>query len=131
MILDKEQTYKALPWKDLIDAIDKVFTEKVISPTRHHHTMKVPGDMDASLLLMPAWIEGRFSGVKIVNVFPGNNKRGLVGLTGHYFLSCFSLMEVNLLQGVQLQHQHWRLDIYPERIVKQCLWLVQDVWLVI
>ncbi|MFP6775171.1 MAG: ornithine cyclodeaminase family protein [PS1 clade bacterium] len=88
MILDKEQTYKALPWKDLIDAIDKVFTEKVISPTRHHHTMKVPGDMDASLLLMPAWIEGRFSGVKIVNVFPGNNKRGLVGLTGHYFLSC-------------------------------------------
>jgi ornithine cyclodeaminase len=88
MILDKEQTTKSLPWKDLINAIDEVFTEQVISPVRHHHTMKVPGNIDATLLIMPAWIEGKFSGVKIVNVFPGNNKLGLAGLTGHYFLSC-------------------------------------------
>jgi ornithine cyclodeaminase len=88
MILDQIQTAKALPWEGLIDALNKVFTEQVNSPIRHHHTMKVPGDIDASLLLMPAWIEGKFSGVKIVNVFPGNNKLGLAGLTGHYFLSC-------------------------------------------
>jgi ornithine cyclodeaminase len=88
MILDQQKTAEALPWKELIDCLDKIFTQTVNSPVRHHHNMKVPGDPDATLLLMPAWIEGEYSGVKIVNVFPGNNKRGLAGLTGHYLLSC-------------------------------------------
>ena len=88
MILDRQQTAEALPWKGLIDCLDKIFIQTVNSPVRHHHNMKVPGDPDATLLLMPAWIEGKYSGVKIVNVFPGNNRRGLAGLTGHYLLSC-------------------------------------------
>ena len=88
MVLDRQQTAKALPWKELIDCLDRVFTQDVNSPVRHHHSMKVPGDPDATMLLMPAWIEGEYSGVKIVNVFPGNNKHGLAGLTGHYLLSC-------------------------------------------
>jgi len=88
MILDQQKTAEALPWNALIDALDKVFTQSIHSPVRHHHTMQVPGDPDATLLLMPAWLEGEYSGVKIVNVFPGNNKRGLAGLTGHYLLSC-------------------------------------------
>mgnify|MGYP000002804794 CR=1 FL=1 len=88
MILDQQKTAEALPWKGLIDCLDKMFIQTVNSPVRHHHNMKVPGDPDATLLLMPAWIEGEYSGVKIVNVFPGNNKRGLAGLTAHYLLSC-------------------------------------------
>ncbi|HIF88866.1 MAG TPA: ornithine cyclodeaminase family protein [Candidatus Thioglobus sp.] len=88
MVLDQQQTAQALPWEELIDCLDKIFTQEVHSPVRHHHSMKVPGDPDATMLLMPAWIEGEYSGVKIVNVFPGNNKRGLAGLTGHYLLSC-------------------------------------------
>jgi len=88
MILDQKQTAEALPWNALIDALDEIFVKKVNAPVRHHHTMKVPGDPDATLLLMPAWIEGAYSGVKIVNVFPGNNKIGMAGLTGHYLLSC-------------------------------------------
>ena len=81
MILNQQQTAQALPWEGLINALDVIFTQTVNSPVRHHHNMKVPGDSDATLLLMPAWIEGEYSGVKIVNVFPGNNKRGLAGLT--------------------------------------------------
>ena len=88
MILSQQETAEALPWEGLIDCLDKIFTQTVNSPVRHHHNIKVPGDLDATLLLMPAWIEGEYSGVKIVNVFPGNNKRGLAGLTGHYLLSC-------------------------------------------
>ena len=87
MILDKKETAEALPWLELIEAIDNIFLQQVNSPLRHHHTLKVPGEEDATLLLMPAWIEGTFSGVKIVNVFPGNNRHGLAGLTGHYLLS--------------------------------------------
>ncbi|MBX8827940.1 ornithine cyclodeaminase family protein, partial [Ochrobactrum sp. SFR4] len=57
---------------------------------RHHHTIPVPGEEAATLLLMPAWQEKHgddgFIGVKLVNVFPGNAKKGLPGLTSSYLL---------------------------------------------
>ncbi|MAO49543.1 ornithine cyclodeaminase family protein [Halomonas titanicae] len=88
MYFNAEQVTDALPWKALIDALDVIFTRDVQSPIRHHHHLKVSGDPDATLLLMPAWIENRYLGVKQVNVFPGNTARREPGLTGHYLLSC-------------------------------------------
>ncbi|MBB3231746.1 ornithine cyclodeaminase family protein [Halomonas stenophila] len=88
MYLDAEQVTASLPWGALVEALDDIFTRTVHSPVRHHHHLSVPGDPDATLLLMPAWIEGQYLGVKQVNVFPGNNARGLPGLSGHYLLSC-------------------------------------------
>lgn len=88
MYFDAEQVSKALPWTALIGAINDIFTQEVQSPVRHHHHLKVSGDPDATLLLMPAWIEDHYLGVKQVNVFPGNTARREPGLTGHYLLSC-------------------------------------------
>lgn len=88
MYLNAEQVAHALPWPALIDALDDIFTRDVQSPVRHHHHIPVSGDPDATLLLMPAWIENRYMGVKQVNVFPGNTARREPGLTGHYLLSC-------------------------------------------
>jgi len=85
--LDAPALILALPWPQLIDALDQVFTQQVIEPVRHHHTINVPGEPDATLLLMPAWIEGEYIGVKQVAVFPGNSKRGEPGLNGSYLLS--------------------------------------------
>ncbi len=89
MQLNAEQVRDALPWPSLIEALADVFTrDDVCSPVRHHHFIDVPGEPGATLLLMPAWIEGEYLGVKQVNVFPGNNKRNLPGLSSHYLLSC-------------------------------------------
>lgn len=88
MYLDAEQVTDALPWPALIDALDDIFTREVHSPVRHHHHLAVSGEPDATLLLMPAWIENHYLGVKQVNVFPGNTARREPGLTGHYLLSC-------------------------------------------
>ncbi|MDW5376169.1 ornithine cyclodeaminase family protein [Halomonas sp. HP20-15] len=88
MFLNAEQVTQALPWDAMVEALDAVFTRTVHSPVRHHHHMHVPGDPDATLLLMPAWIEGQYLGVKQVNVFPGNSARGEPGLSSHYLLSC-------------------------------------------
>ncbi|EPC01532.1 hypothetical protein L861_16810 [Litchfieldella anticariensis FP35 = DSM 16096] len=88
MYLDAEQVTTSLPWGALVDALDDIFTRTVHSPVRHHHHISVPGDPDATLLLMPAWLEGQYLGVKQVNVFPGNSARGEPGLSGHYLLSC-------------------------------------------
>ncbi len=89
MSLNAEHVRDALPWDRLIDALADIFArEDVRAPVRHHHTVKVPGEPDATLLLMPAWIEGEYLGVKQVSVFPGNNARNLPGLSSHYMLSC-------------------------------------------
>ena len=88
MQLNATQIQNSLPWEALIVALNDIFTRPVCSPVRHHHNIKVPAEVDATLLLMPAWLEGEFIGVKQVSVFPGNNARNLPGLSSHYMLSC-------------------------------------------
>ena len=89
MQLNADQVQNALPWDSLIDALRDIFARAdVRSPIRHHHSLEVPGEPTATLLLMPAWIEGEYLGVKQVSVFPGNNARNLPGLNSHYMLSC-------------------------------------------
>lgn len=76
-----------LPWEDLINTLDEIFRKEFCCPVRHHHGIKVPDTDEATLLLMPAWIEGEYLGVKQVNVFPGNHHKGMPGLNSHYLLS--------------------------------------------
>jgi len=87
LVLDEEQTRAALAWPALIDAIAAMFTGDCIMPVRHHHDIEVPGESDATLLLMPAWLPGRYAGVKMVSVFPGNATRALPAIFGTYLLS--------------------------------------------
>ena len=104
MQLNADQVRNALPWASLIEALSAIFArDDVCSPIRHHHTLNVPGEPAATLLLMPAWIEGEYLGVKQVNVFPGNNARQLPGLSSHYMLSCGqSGQPLALLDGNEL-----------------------------
>ena len=104
MQLNADQVQDALPWGSLIEALREIFARAdVHSPVRHHHTLEVPGEPAATLLLMPAWIEGEYLGVKQVNVFPGNNARNLPGLSSHYMLSCGKTgRPLALLDGNQL-----------------------------
>lgn len=88
MQISAKEVCRLLPWNHLIDALAEIFTQDVCAPVRHHHAMQVPDEPEATLLLMPAWLEGQYLGVKQVNVFPGNNTRNLPGLTSHYTLSC-------------------------------------------
>jgi len=77
-----------LPYGKVISALDDAFRLDINCPIRHHHHMKVPGKKDATLLLMPAWLEGQYLGVKQVSVFPSNSEAGLPGLNSIYILSC-------------------------------------------
>lgn len=86
-IYEPENLVDLLPWDKLIQNLDDIFRKEVCCPIRHHHDVKVPNSETATLLLMPAWIEGEYLGVKQVNVFPGNSKLGKAGLNSHYLLS--------------------------------------------
>jgi ornithine cyclodeaminase/alanine dehydrogenase-like protein (mu-crystallin family) len=88
MQISAEALHERLTWPKMIDALRAIFVANVQSPVRHHHFIDVPNEPQATLLLMPAWIEGQYLGVKQVSVFPGNNTKSLPGLTSLYTLSC-------------------------------------------
>lgn len=85
-IFDADQVRQALPTRPLIEALRAAFRGTARTPTRHHHRIAVPDAPEAMLLLMPSWIEGRYVGVKIVSVFPGNAARGRDSVQGSYVL---------------------------------------------
>jgi len=87
LILDQNQTIHCLEWSALIGALDTMFQGDCVMPVRHHHKVDVPGESDATLLLMPAWQPGHYIGVKLVSVFPDNHLRSLPAIHGSYLLS--------------------------------------------
>ncbi|HXH01762.1 MAG TPA: ornithine cyclodeaminase family protein [Candidatus Competibacteraceae bacterium] len=101
--LDADAVARHLPWPALVEALREGFRAGCEAPLRHHHTVRVPGEPDATLLLMPAWQPGAFLGVKLVSVFPGNGARGLPAIHGSYLLSSARTGELlALLDGAAL-----------------------------
>ena len=87
LLLSQEDTHNALRFPDLIDALADMFKAGCEMPVRHHHDMRVPGEPDGTMLLMPAWVPGGHAGVKILNVMPGNSTRGLPAISAEFLLS--------------------------------------------
>ncbi len=93
-VFEAEATRSALPFDRLIAALRERFAGGCEVPQRHVHEIVSPlgeasGDAASrrmTSLIMPAWLPGRYYGVKIVNIAPGNAKRGLPGLHGSYLL---------------------------------------------
>ncbi len=75
-----------LPWPRMLAALDAMLQDDVAAPLRARHSIDVPGEPAASLLLMPAWRQGRRIGVKLVTVFPGNAERGERAVSAVYAL---------------------------------------------
>lgn len=84
-ILDSVTTRDALPFADLIDALRAMFVEGCHVPLRHNHKIATDSE-EGTVLIMPAWQEGRYLGIKTVNIFPGNGALGLSGLHSTYVL---------------------------------------------
>ncbi len=86
VFIDAAAVRKYLGWQELIAALEKMFTTGCVAPVRHHHAIHTPGQQEATILLMPAWQTGKYLGLKLVNVFPDNPKKGLPTIHGNYLL---------------------------------------------
>lgn len=87
LVLDAAATASALDYPALIAGLHDLFAAGITAPLRHVHGLPRSGEPDATLLLMPAWMgDGSHGGVKIVNVVPGNARRGLPAVTASYLL---------------------------------------------
>jgi len=72
----------ALPFSTLVPALHRAFVRGCEVPARHPHSVGHEG----TALLMPAWREGGFLGVKTVTIFPANGAQGLPGVHAIYTL---------------------------------------------
>ncbi len=90
-----------LDYPGLVAVLRKAFQADYQVPPRHHHAIDgadanlstLPGgrksgqvDHNNTLLLMPAWRRGKYLGVKIVTVAPGNEAHRLPTVQGVYLL---------------------------------------------
>jgi ornithine cyclodeaminase len=55
-------------------------------PPRQVHEIEARGALVLTSLIMPAWLEGRYYGVKTINIAAANAARGLPGLHASYIL---------------------------------------------
>jgi alanine dehydrogenase len=85
-IIDAPTVAARLVPSRLLAALERMFRDGCTAPVRHHHAVEVPGEADATLLLMPAWRAGEYLGVKLVTIFPGNSDRGLPAVSAGYLL---------------------------------------------
>ncbi|MCU7376531.1 ornithine cyclodeaminase family protein [Paucibacter sp. O1-1] len=84
---DDHATRRALAFAPLIAALERLFISGCEVPPRHVHS--IAGDQGQGLLttlIMPAWLPGRYLGIKTVNIAPGNTALGLPGLFSSYLL---------------------------------------------
>jgi ornithine cyclodeaminase len=85
LLIDTERTRDALSFATLIPALREAFASGASVPVRHTHAIE-SGGMRGTSLIMPAWNEQGYFGVKVINIFPGNGAQGLPGLHATYNL---------------------------------------------
>lgn len=86
LVVDADATHRALPYLPLIARLRQAFGNPAEIPQRHHHTIPQSNGEAATLLLMPAWIEDRYIGIKIATVCPSNARLNLPSVQGLYLL---------------------------------------------
>ncbi|MEL6864025.1 MAG: ornithine cyclodeaminase family protein [Bacteroidota bacterium] len=85
--IQSHQIEQVLNYPALIHTLRTAFQANYTVPQRHHHDFNNPFAQKAStLLLMPAWDEGQYFGVKLATVSPENSQLNLPAINGVYLL---------------------------------------------
>jgi len=84
--LDREAVHRLADYPAVIDAIAAIYATGCDAVDRMILSQPTLDGDRGDFLLQPAWLRGRAFGVKIANVFPGNEKRGLPSILGVYVL---------------------------------------------
>ncbi|CAN7610374.1 ornithine cyclodeaminase family protein [Variovorax paradoxus] len=83
---DQPATREPLDFARLVPALRAAFVAEAQVPPRHVHVIETAGADKGTVLIMPAWSDAGFLGIKTINIFPGNSARGLPGLHATYVL---------------------------------------------
>lgn len=83
---DEAATRAPLSFEKLVPALRAAFAAEAQVPPRHVHSIETASADKGTVLIMPAWSDAGFLGIKTINIFPGNSARGLPGLHATYVL---------------------------------------------
>ena len=84
-LLDATTTRAALDFRRLVPALRAAFASDASVPPRHVHAVEAGADR-GTVLIMPAWSDAGFLGIKTIAIYPGNGAKGLPGLHATYVL---------------------------------------------
>jgi ornithine cyclodeaminase len=102
-LLDSREVAAKLDRLALIDALERAFRSEFQLPQRQHYKVGNSTEGDELLLTMPAWQSGRFIGIKLVTVFPGNSRQGQPAVHATYTLfSAIDGSPLATLDGTEL-----------------------------
>lgn len=85
-VISADELGNVLDYASLVEHIREMFSIECTVPVRHHHTIAIENQPEATLLLMPAWRTGAFIGVKVATIFPGNVARALPSVNATYMV---------------------------------------------
>lgn len=85
-IISASEIAQAWSWPVMIEHMHAAFTTDWVAPPRHHHNIERDSGQ-ATLLLMPAWQQQGYLGMKMVHVFPQNARVNAPAISGLYILS--------------------------------------------
>ncbi len=83
--IDAARTRAALTFDSLVPALRAAFAKGCEVPARHVHQVGQGAD-SGTLLIMPAWNDEGFLGIKTVGIYPNNRRHDLPGLHSVYVL---------------------------------------------
>ncbi|MCA8381150.1 ornithine cyclodeaminase family protein [Burkholderia cenocepacia] len=83
---DAVATRDALDFESLVARLRQAFVDGCHVPLRHSHVVHAGSADEGTVLIMPAWQDHGYLGIKTVNIFPGNAEHGLPGLHSTYVL---------------------------------------------
>ncbi|MBN3749950.1 ornithine cyclodeaminase family protein [Burkholderia sp. Se-20373] len=83
---DAVATRDALDFESLVSRLRQAFAGGCHVPLRHAHAINAGSEDEGTVLIMPAWEDNGYLGIKTVNIFPGNARHGLPGLHSTYVL---------------------------------------------
>lgn len=84
--LDREAVHRLADYPAVIDAIAAMYVSGCDAVDRMILSQPTADGDRGDFLMQPAWLRGRAFGIKIANVFPGNEKRGFPSILGVYVL---------------------------------------------
>ncbi len=84
--LDREAVHRLADYPLVIDAIAAMYATGCDAVDRMILSQPTADGDQGDFLMQPAWLRGRAFGIKIANVFPGNQRRGLPSILGAYVL---------------------------------------------
>jgi ornithine cyclodeaminase/alanine dehydrogenase-like protein (mu-crystallin family) len=103
-VLGYNETVAALDFPPLVEALRQAFRHgDFTTPPAELHTLPVPGEPAASLILLAAWRTGQHFGIRLTTAFPGNAARHRPVRGGEYLVGDAKTGEIlALLDGLAL-----------------------------